>query len=103
MGSEGERVNGNKTELRLPTITYTKLFINGQFVDAVSVKRLKRLDPRTEQIIPELQKAIRMTSIWPSKLLAPLRFRSLASSSGSERGKSDDEVRGVGGAARGRK
>ncbi|CAM8881504.1 unnamed protein product [Rhodiola kirilowii] len=51
MGSEGERVNGNKTELRLPTITYTKLFINGQFVDAVSGKTFETVDPRTEQII----------------------------------------------------
>ncbi|CAN6455854.1 unnamed protein product [Victoria cruziana] len=46
MGSEG---NGERLQAKakLPEIKFTKLFINGRFVDAVSGKTFDTIDPRT--------------------------------------------------------
>ncbi|KAK2645734.1 hypothetical protein Ddye_020929 [Dipteronia dyeriana] len=38
-------------KLKLPTIKFTKLFINGQFVDSFSGKSFETIDPRTGQLI----------------------------------------------------
>ncbi|WOL02979.1 aldehyde dehydrogenase family 2 member C4-like [Canna indica] len=37
-----------------PEIKFTKLFINGQFVDSVSGKRMESVDPRSGQVIAEV-------------------------------------------------
>uniref|UniRef100_A0A7N0TC18 Aldehyde dehydrogenase domain-containing protein n=1 Tax=Kalanchoe fedtschenkoi TaxID=63787 RepID=A0A7N0TC18_KALFE len=51
MGSEAELANGVKPDLRLPTINFTKLFINGEFVDAVSGQTFETIDPRTGDVL----------------------------------------------------
>eukprot|EP00249_Psilotum_nudum_P032495 c48089_g1_i1 orf=3-185(-) len=38
-------------------IKYTKLFINGEFVDAVSKKTFQTLDPRTGEVIADVAEA----------------------------------------------
>uniref|UniRef100_A0A9I9DXB8 Aldehyde dehydrogenase 1 n=1 Tax=Cucumis melo TaxID=3656 RepID=A0A9I9DXB8_CUCME len=45
--------NGKKSDshLNIPQIKFTKLFINGQFVDSVSGKTFDTIDPRTEEVI----------------------------------------------------
>ncbi|KAE9588200.1 hypothetical protein Lal_00003246 [Lupinus albus] len=40
--------------INIPTIKYTKLFINGEFVDSVSGKTFETVDPRTEEVITEI-------------------------------------------------
>ncbi|KAL6224017.1 hypothetical protein ACLB2K_002874 [Fragaria x ananassa] len=35
----------------MPTIKFTKLFINGEFVDAISGKTFETIDPRTGEVI----------------------------------------------------
>ncbi|KAF4348449.1 hypothetical protein G4B88_026976 [Cannabis sativa] len=46
----GSNINGNKSEysfdVKMPTIKFTKLFINGEFVDSVSGKTFETIDPR---------------------------------------------------------
>ncbi|KAF5482050.1 hypothetical protein F2P56_002649 [Juglans regia] len=37
--------------VKMPTIKFTKLFINGEFVDSVSGKTFETIDPRTEEVI----------------------------------------------------
>ncbi|KAK4421932.1 Aldehyde dehydrogenase family 2 member C4 [Sesamum alatum] len=46
-------MNGNmeKAWMRIPDIKFTKLFINGEFVDAISGKTFENIDPRTEEVI----------------------------------------------------
>ncbi|KAK8597821.1 hypothetical protein V6N13_095218 [Hibiscus sabdariffa] len=39
------------SSLKIPVIRFTKLFINGQFVDSVSGKTLDTFDPRTGELI----------------------------------------------------
>ncbi|KAL5729301.1 hypothetical protein ACHQM5_002274 [Ranunculus cassubicifolius] len=46
--------NGNgkvETPFKIPTIKYTKLFINGEFVDAVAGRTFETIDPRTGDVI----------------------------------------------------
>ncbi|KAG7023572.1 Aldehyde dehydrogenase family 2 member C4 [Cucurbita argyrosperma subsp. argyrosperma] len=49
---EENHCNGNSQSLlNLPKIKFTKLFINGQFLDSVSGKTLETIDPRTGEVI----------------------------------------------------
>ncbi|XP_024979212.1 aldehyde dehydrogenase family 2 member C4-like [Cynara cardunculus var. scolymus] len=44
--------NGNsKSSVKIPKIKFTKLFINGEFVDSVSGRTFETIDPRTEEVI----------------------------------------------------
>ncbi|XP_073307395.1 aldehyde dehydrogenase 1-like [Primulina huaijiensis] len=40
-----------ESHVKIPEIKFTKLFINGEFVDALSGKRFESIDPRTEEVI----------------------------------------------------
>ncbi|KAF5459071.1 hypothetical protein F2P56_023059 [Juglans regia] len=40
--------------VKIPTIKFTKLFINGEFVDAVSGKTFETIDPRTGEMIAKV-------------------------------------------------
>lgn len=35
----------------VPTIKFTKLFINGHFVDSISGRTFETIDPRTEEVM----------------------------------------------------
>ncbi|PIA65087.1 hypothetical protein AQUCO_00100518v1 [Aquilegia coerulea] len=48
MGSIG---NSDVSSFKLPKIKFTKLFINGEFVDAVSGNTFETIDPRTGEVI----------------------------------------------------
>ncbi|XP_022987697.1 aldehyde dehydrogenase family 2 member C4-like [Cucurbita maxima] len=49
---EENHCNGNsQSQLNIPKIKFTKLFINGQFLDSVSGKTLETIDPRTGEVI----------------------------------------------------
>ncbi|KAK7314489.1 hypothetical protein VNO77_33014 [Canavalia gladiata] len=43
--------------VKIPTVKFTKLFINGEFVDSVSGKTFETVDPRTEEVIGEIAEA----------------------------------------------
>ncbi|KAG9459284.1 hypothetical protein H6P81_003792 [Aristolochia fimbriata] len=43
--------NGSRAHVNLPEIKFTKLFINGEFVDAVSGKTFETIDPRNGEVI----------------------------------------------------
>ncbi|XP_059433416.1 aldehyde dehydrogenase family 2 member C4-like [Corylus avellana] len=44
--------NGNMDSfVKVPTIKFTKLFINGEFVDSISGKTFETIDPRTGEVI----------------------------------------------------
>jgi coniferyl-aldehyde dehydrogenase len=52
--------NGNgslKQGFKIPEIKYTKLFINGEFVDAASGKEFETRDPRTGDVIAKIAEA----------------------------------------------
>nr|TKS09021.1 aldehyde dehydrogenase family protein [Populus alba] len=49
MGSYIEE--NSASPVKLPTIKFTKLFINGEFVDSVSGKTFETIDPRTGEVI----------------------------------------------------
>ncbi|KAB5514273.1 hypothetical protein DKX38_028179 [Salix brachista] len=59
LGGEREReremadhISGNSdSPVKLPTIKFTRLFINGEFVDSVSGKTFETIDPRTGGVI----------------------------------------------------
>ncbi|PON73317.1 Succinylglutamate-semialdehyde dehydrogenase [Parasponia andersonii] len=54
MGSTTDSCNGGKTEPfheKKPAIKFTKLFINGEFVDSVSGKTFETIDPRNGEVI----------------------------------------------------
>ncbi|XP_028774063.1 aldehyde dehydrogenase family 2 member C4-like [Neltuma alba] len=42
------------SSLNTPTIKFTKLFINGQFLDSISGRAFETVDPRTEEVITEV-------------------------------------------------
>ncbi|KAK8595623.1 hypothetical protein V6N13_000327 [Hibiscus sabdariffa] len=42
------------SSLKIPAIKFTKLFINGEFVDSVSGKMFDTFDPRTGEVIAKL-------------------------------------------------
>ncbi|KAE9600301.1 hypothetical protein Lal_00045335 [Lupinus albus] len=47
--------NGHATSsFKLPSINFTKLFINGQFVHSISGKEFETIDPRTEEVIAKV-------------------------------------------------
>ncbi|KAG2713177.1 hypothetical protein I3760_04G163800 [Carya illinoinensis] len=49
--------NSNQSSVsfvKIPTIKFTKLFINGEFVDAVSGKTFETIDPRTGEMIAKV-------------------------------------------------
>ncbi|XP_031488766.1 aldehyde dehydrogenase family 2 member C4-like [Nymphaea colorata] len=52
MGSQGS--DGCSAKVKLPEIKFTKLFIHGQFVDAVSGKTFDTIDPRTGDRIAKI-------------------------------------------------
>ncbi|CAN6442217.1 unnamed protein product [Victoria cruziana] len=52
MGSDGS--NDFSAKFKLPEIKFTKLFINGEFVDAVSGKSFDTIDPRTGDRIAKI-------------------------------------------------
>ncbi|XP_073150442.1 aldehyde dehydrogenase 1-like [Henckelia pumila] len=43
-----------ESHAKIPEIKFTKLFINGEFVDALSGKRFESIDPRTEEVIANI-------------------------------------------------
>ncbi|XP_024979209.1 aldehyde dehydrogenase family 2 member C4-like isoform X1 [Cynara cardunculus var. scolymus] len=47
--------NGSsKSSAKIPKIKFTKLFINGEFVDSVSGRTFETIDPRTEEVIANI-------------------------------------------------
>ncbi|KAI3459875.1 hypothetical protein Pfo_016538 [Paulownia fortunei] len=48
--------NGNveKSMIKIPKIKFTKLFINGEFIDSISGKTFETIDPRTEEVIAKV-------------------------------------------------
>ncbi|KAI3443793.1 hypothetical protein Pfo_000458 [Paulownia fortunei] len=52
--SNGSVVESQTHHLKIPEIKFTKLFINGQFVDSLSGKTFETIDPRTEQAITNI-------------------------------------------------
>ncbi|MED6167852.1 Aldehyde dehydrogenase 2 member C4 [Stylosanthes scabra] len=42
------------SSFKMPTIKFTKLFINGQFVDSISGKTFETIDPRTGEVIAKI-------------------------------------------------
>ncbi|WOL14025.1 aldehyde dehydrogenase family 2 member C4 [Canna indica] len=52
MATESNGSTGNG--LKIPEIKFTKLFINGSFVDAVSGKTFETVDPRTGEVIAKI-------------------------------------------------
>ncbi|KAJ9538652.1 hypothetical protein OSB04_031385 [Centaurea solstitialis] len=47
--------NGNsKSSCKIPKIKFTKLFINGEFVDSISGRTFETIDPRTEEVIANI-------------------------------------------------
>ncbi|KAG9152950.1 hypothetical protein Leryth_012561 [Lithospermum erythrorhizon] len=51
----GERNNGNsESYVKIPTIKFTKLFINGEFVDSLSGRTFETIDPRRGEIIARI-------------------------------------------------
>ncbi|GMH30718.1 hypothetical protein Nepgr_032561 [Nepenthes gracilis] len=47
----GQKANGSSESVEIPEIKFTKLFINGGFVDAISGKTFETIDPRNGQVI----------------------------------------------------
>lgn len=52
------QINGNGSyeplQVKLPEIKFTKLFINGEFVDSVSERTFETIDPRTGEVIAKI-------------------------------------------------
>nr|XP_043624379.1 aldehyde dehydrogenase family 2 member C4-like [Erigeron canadensis] len=47
--------NGDsKSSFKIPEVKFTKLFINGEFVDSVSGKTFETIDPRSEEVIANI-------------------------------------------------
>ncbi|KAM1061869.1 hypothetical protein ACFX14_026180 [Malus domestica] len=51
MASDSNGSLASESSVKIPTIKYTKLFINGEFVDSVSGKTFETMDPRTGEVI----------------------------------------------------
>ncbi|OWM66022.1 hypothetical protein CDL15_Pgr015448 [Punica granatum] len=43
--------NGEMNQLKIPEIKFTKLFINGEFVDSIKGRNFETVDPRTGEVI----------------------------------------------------
>ncbi|GLT60746.1 hypothetical protein SLA2020_334990 [Shorea laevis] len=52
MGSHSE--DSLVSSFKIPTIKFTKLFINGEFVDSISGKTFETIDPRTGEVIARI-------------------------------------------------
>ncbi|KAL0013931.1 hypothetical protein SO802_001000 [Lithocarpus litseifolius] len=52
MGSHGN--DSLESSVKIPTIKFTKLFINGEFVDSISGKTFETIDPRTGEAIARI-------------------------------------------------
>ncbi|GAB4832939.1 Aldehyde dehydrogenase 2 member C4 [Ancistrocladus abbreviatus] len=51
----GEKSNGNlESGIKIPEIKFTKLFINGEFVDSISGKTFETIDPRDGEVIARI-------------------------------------------------
>ncbi|KAM2193655.1 hypothetical protein C1H46_014791 [Malus baccata] len=50
MASDSNDSLASESSVKIPTIKYTKLFINGEFVDSVSGKTFETMDPRTGEV-----------------------------------------------------
>ncbi|KAM5547706.1 aldehyde dehydrogenase family 2 member C4 [Rosa sericea] len=48
--SNGSSAGSEESFVKLPTIKFTKLFINGEFVDSISGKTFETIDPRTGEV-----------------------------------------------------
>ncbi|XP_011074009.1 aldehyde dehydrogenase family 2 member C4 [Sesamum indicum] len=57
MGGEIRNGNVEKATISIPEIKFTKLFINGEFVDSISGKTFENIDPRTEEVIANVSEA----------------------------------------------
>ncbi|CAL4975512.1 unnamed protein product [Urochloa decumbens] len=57
MAGNGCNGNGKAAGVVVPEIKYTKLFINGEFVDAVSGKTFETRDPRTGDVLAHVAEA----------------------------------------------
>ncbi|KAL4653895.1 hypothetical protein ACB092_01G339100 [Castanea dentata] len=53
MGSHGTN-DSLESSVKIPTIKFTKLFINGEFVDSISGKTFETIDPRTGEVIARI-------------------------------------------------
>ncbi|WVZ22897.1 hypothetical protein V8G54_001441 [Vigna mungo] len=51
--------NHNNSFPKMPTIKFTKLFINGHFVDSISGRTFETIDPRTEEVIARVSEGDR--------------------------------------------
>ncbi|BAT72811.1 hypothetical protein LR48_Vigan11g081600 [Vigna angularis] len=49
----------NNSFLKMPTIKFTKLFINGNFIDSISGRTFETIDPRTEEVIARVSEGDR--------------------------------------------
>ncbi|PRQ45486.1 putative oxidoreductase [Rosa chinensis] len=49
--SSGSSACSEESFVKMPTIKFTKLFINGEFIDSVSGKTFETIDPRTGEVI----------------------------------------------------
>ncbi|KAH6778312.1 aldehyde dehydrogenase 2C4, partial [Perilla frutescens var. frutescens] len=46
--------HAEKTTIIIPKVKFTKLFINGEFVDSISGKTFETIDPRNEEVIAKV-------------------------------------------------
>ncbi|OIW08897.1 hypothetical protein TanjilG_05872 [Lupinus angustifolius] len=46
--------NSDSSSFNIPSIKFTKLFINGEFVDSLSGEEFETIDPRTEEVIAKI-------------------------------------------------
>ncbi|XP_021975800.1 aldehyde dehydrogenase family 2 member C4 [Helianthus annuus] len=54
MGDVSNRKTNSNSRRRIPNIKFTKLFINGDFVDSISGKTFETIDPSSEQVIAKI-------------------------------------------------
>ncbi|XP_021827699.1 aldehyde dehydrogenase family 2 member C4 [Prunus avium] len=54
MGSDCNGSSASESFVKTPTIKFTKLFINGEFVDSISGKTFETIDPRTGEVIARI-------------------------------------------------
>ncbi|KAK6941536.1 Aldehyde dehydrogenase domain [Dillenia turbinata] len=54
MGLGGGMLEKEMKHVKIPEIRFTKLFINGEFVDSVSGKTFETIDPRTGEVIARM-------------------------------------------------
>ncbi|PON94535.1 Succinylglutamate-semialdehyde dehydrogenase [Trema orientale] len=50
----GSQSDSSGTSMKMPTIKFTKLFVNGEFVDSVSGKTFETIDPRNGEVIAKV-------------------------------------------------